>query len=168
MDSVEKGDASCCAPLAGKTGTPLDTNGDGVPDYRELICNDANCDICSAANTCTTCKTGYEVDANGACAFMDSDSDGIPDLVECPTLPNNCVDTDNDNTPDYRDDDSDGDGISDIVEKGNDGNNPMDTDNDETPDYRDDDSDGDGISDSIEKGSGDDIPVDTDNDDTPD
>ena len=230
MDSVEKGDASCCAPLAGKTGTPLDTNGDGVPDYRQLhcndancdvcsaadtcttcksghllnngactllcndancdtcsaadtcttcnagyildtsndgtttsatinngacklICNDANCDICSAANTCTTCKTGYEVDANGACAFMDSDSDGIPDLVECPTLPNNCVDTDNDNTPDYRDDDSDGDGISDIVEKGNDGNNPMDTDNDETPDYRDDDSDGDGISDSIEKGS---------------
>ena len=149
-----------------------DTTGNGTPDYLDdatpCRTQDAHCKTCSDAATCVVCDTGYGVDANGTCPFMDSDSDGIPDLVECPTLPNNCADTDNDNTPDYRDDDSDGDGISDMVEKGNDGNNPLDTDNDETPDYRDDDSDGDGIPDMVEKGNDGNNPMDTDNDDTPD
>ena len=54
-------------------------------------CTDTNCAVCSVADTCTTCKTGYEVDANGACKVLDADQDGIPDSVECPIQP--CADT---------------------------------------------------------------------------
>lgn len=41
----------------------------------------------------------------------DLDNDGIPDRVECPSVP--CADTDGDGIPDYLDTDSDGDGIPD-------------------------------------------------------
>lgn len=89
----------------------------------------------------------------------DSDSDGIPDIVE---MPNGiAVDTDEDGKPDYLDTESDGDKIPDSVEC------PSvpcrDSDTDGTYDYRDTDSDDDGILDSVE--AGDPLsPVDSDSD----
>ena len=74
---------------------------------------------------------------------LDSDGDGISDLVE------GSGDTDNDTTPDYLDTDSDNDGIPDSVE------GVANTDGDALPNYRDTDSDGDGRLDSAE-GRGDD------------
>jgi hypothetical protein len=101
---------------------PRDTDGDGVPDFRDL----------------------------------DSDNDGIGDLVESghPGL----IDADNDGVVDGPD--ADGDGIQDSAD-GNDNQfgdantpAPKDTDADGTPDYRDLDSDNDGIKDIIEGGHG--------------
>lgn len=84
---------------------------------------------------------------------QDSDSDGIPNGVECPGGDeNNCRDSDKDGIPDYLDTDSDDDGISDKDETPN--GALVDTDGDGTPDYLDTESDGDGIPDSVE-GSGD-------------
>ncbi len=44
------------------------------------------------------------------------DNDNLPDLLECPSFPNDCPDRDMDGTPDFQDADSDGDNIPDIVE----------------------------------------------------
>ncbi|HFC53430.1 MAG TPA: VCBS repeat-containing protein [Gammaproteobacteria bacterium] len=113
---------------------PPDTDGDQVPDYRDL----------------------------------DSDNDGIPDVIEAklPDPDNNAylgngrppkvdskgraegagvnpVDTDGDGTPDYQDLDSDGDGKNDLVEAGGgdtDGNGRVDSFTDK---------DGDGLDDAI-------------------
>ncbi|MCU7829212.1 MAG: choice-of-anchor L domain-containing protein [Candidatus Thiodiazotropha sp. (ex Myrtea sp. 'scaly one' KF741663)] len=104
----------------------------------------------------------------------DTDSDGIPDSVECPSGPPfnalTCAgdDTDSDGTPDFQDLDSDGDSVPDSVEAGSDPNNPVDTDSDGTPDFQDLDSDNDAIPDSVEAGSDPNNPVDTDSDGTPD
>lgn len=89
----------------------------------------------------------------------DSDSDGIPDIVE---MPNGiAVDTDEDGKPDYLDTESDGDKIPDSIECSK---LPCrDSDSDGTYDYRDADSDDDGILDSLE--AGDPLsPVDSDSD----
>ncbi|TAJ05678.1 gliding motility-associated C-terminal domain-containing protein, partial [Marinilabiliaceae bacterium JC017] len=78
----------------------------------------------------------------------DSDGDHIPDAIE--TLD---INTDNDATPDYLDEDSDEDGISDQIEGGMTDpsvKQPTDTDNDGIPDYRDTDSDNDQIPDAEE------------------
>lgn len=92
----------------------------------------------------------------GAIVDADSDGDGIDDATEW------LVDTDGDGWPDFCDTDSDGDGIDDATE------GEVDTDEDGTPDYRDDDSDGDGKSDEDEgtgDNDGDGIPNYTDPDD---
>lgn len=82
---------------------------------------------------------------------MDSDGDGIPDIVELgPGGYDDPRDTNGDGVPDYLDLDSDGDGIPDAIEAGPDPRNPIDTDGDGIPDYRDLDSDGDGIRDGVE------------------
>lgn len=103
------------------------------------------------------------------CTFTNSkdwDGDGIHDSMECPGGYGNCVDTDNDGTPDYQDLDSDGDGIQDAIEcpnppqlgpcpSINDGDtipdyrepNNADSDGDGTPDHQDDDSDNDNLDD---------------------
>jgi len=80
----------------------------------------------------------------------DEDGDGIPNCIEVPKgIP---VDTDENGTPDYKDNDSDGDGIYDSEECGDFSGNQMcsDTNGNGLPDYRDIDSDGDGIPDSEE------------------
>ena len=94
---------------------PVDTDGDGLPDYRDV---DSDGDGISDAEQKgpSTCCLG-----NGA----------TPAGVGQP------IDTDGDTIPDYKDTDSDGDGIPDSHEIGSDANNPVDTDNDGTPDYLD-------------------------------
>ncbi|MCZ2489847.1 tandem-95 repeat protein [Aquirufa antheringensis] len=143
------------------TITPIDADGDGIPDATEK----------------GTGSTPLDSDNDGTPDWLDldSDNDGIPDSLEdkvcigfLPCVP---TDTDGDGIPDYRDIDSDGDGISDALEDngctGTAPCTPTDTDGDGTPDYLDTDSDNDGILDSVEKGTGT-TPVDTDNDGTPD
>jgi outer membrane protein OmpA-like peptidoglycan-associated protein len=113
-------------------GCPLDSDGDGVPDYLDLC-----------PGTPPQAK-GY-VDKNGC--LLDSDGDGVPDYLDlCPGTPvearghvdkNGCVlDSDGDGVPDYLDKcpdtpaeargmvdeqgcprDIDGDGIPDYLDK---------------------------------------------------
>ena len=69
---------------------------------------------------------------------MDSDNDGIPDIIE------GLDDADGDGIPNSLDTDSDNDGIPDVVESAGD------LDGDGISNYLDWDSDGDGVSDSVE------------------
>src|SRR5690606_23373616 len=88
-------------------------------------------------------------DDGAVLGLPDADGDGIADVWEGRA---DNVDTDNDGTPDYLDDDSDGDGIPDSIE----GNcspltgEPADSDGDGIYDFRDLDSDANGIPDSHE------------------
>lgn len=83
--------------------------------------------------------------------FADSDSDGIPDTIECNATLTNCPDHDGDGIPAYLDPadsgptsgDSDQDGITDQVECPS-GIPCLDTDQDGMPNYMDSDDDGDG------------------------
>jgi len=77
-------------------------------------------------------------------AFLDSDGDGIPDVVD------GTGDPDLDGLANYLDPDSDGDTLLDSVEVGVDPTEPVDTDGDGTPDYLDLDSDNDGIPDEVD------------------
>lgn len=74
--------------------------------------------------------------------LIDTDSDGITDILEDLNENGNLEDddTDQDGTPNYQDVDDDGDGINTIDEDANNDGNPMndDTDLDQTPDYLDD------------------------------
>ncbi len=76
-------------------GCPIDSDGDGVPDYLDQ---------------CPDTPSGIQVDANG-CPF-DSDGDGVPDYIDqCPDTPAGAtvdkfgcpLDTDGDGVPDYLD-----------------------------------------------------------------
>jgi uncharacterized repeat protein (TIGR01451 family) len=96
-------------------------------------------------------------------SMLDTDGDGQPDSVECPSMP--CRDTDGDGTPDFMDPDDDGDGILTIRECP--GVAPCtDSDGDGTPDFLDTDDDGDGVLTRNELTGG--APRDTDRDGTPD
>ncbi len=110
---------------------------------------------------------GIDTDANGRIdGFSDSDGKGVDDNVQANALP--IFDTDNNGTPDWRDTDSDSDGIPDAIEGGNAPNLPTDTDGDGAADYRETDSDNDTIPDAVEAGGNPGAPVDTDNDGAPD
>jgi gliding motility-associated-like protein len=147
-------------------GIPVDTDGDGKPDY--LDTDSDNDGIPDSVEAGKDPSKPVDTDGDGMPDFRDTDSDndGIPDAVEAGNL-NNPVDTDGDGKPDYQDTDSDNDGIPDAVEAGN-LNNPVDTDGDGKPDYQDTDSDNDGIPDSVEAGKDLSKPVDTDGDGKPD
>ena len=176
-----------------------DTDGDGIPDGKDIdetggVDTDENGvdDSLEPEDTNTNDISDYIDGANYN--SLDSDSDGIPDVVEAGPNPSNPVDTDDDGIPDYKDIDSDNDGIpdseEDLVSTGTDTdgdgiddgydpdpNNPditgpitqepTDTDNDNIPDYKDLDSDNDGIPDTLEAGVDPEKPVDTDNDGIP-
>ena len=163
------------------TSNPIDTDGDGFPDYQDLDSdNDAINDVEEGGNE--------DPDNDGIIGT------GIPIVNEngqAPGSNSNPTDTDEDGMPDYLDLDSDGDNISDVVEGGNldpdndgiigtgipdvnengqaDGNtsNPPDTDMDGDPDYQDIDADGDGIVD-IYECPDDNTCVDNDEDGIPD
>ncbi|MCX5745867.1 MAG: DUF4215 domain-containing protein, partial [Proteobacteria bacterium] len=113
-------DALETTPDAGMTtqGRPVDTDGDGLPDFRDLdadddgiadliegnaACTDANHDaVCDGDDTD---HDGIRASADGASTFGDSGIIPPPD-------------TDGDGHPDYRDLDADDDGISDLIEGG--------------------------------------------------
>src|ERR1035437_4701614 len=78
-----------------ENGCPLDSDGDGVPDYLDK---------------CPNTPTGVKVDADGC--PLDSDGDGVPDYLDkCPNTPtgvkvdaSGCpLDSDGDGVPDYLD-----------------------------------------------------------------
>ncbi len=116
------------------------------------------------------CKQIVQIDTEA----VDTDSDTIPDWLECSTNDNmldpddpidysQCPDTDRDGTPDYKDTDSDNDTIPDNIEANNEGGlyEPDDADYDGIPNYRDTDSDGNGILDKDEYQGGKDLDGDT-------
>jgi large repetitive protein len=160
--------------------TVVNTDGDAVPDFRDLDTdNDGINDVREANGT----------DANG-----DGLADGVVNAAgvraTVPAAGLNPPDTDSDTRPDFRDLDSDNDGINDVVESGNsdadnngivgtgaipaDADNdgiatiadgsamfgdatdaaPLDSDTDLVPNYRDLDSDNDTVADVIEGGNG--------------
>ena len=109
---------------------PVDSDGDGVDDYRDLDSDDDG--IADAIEAQPT--AGYQTPSIGS----DADDDGVVDTFDSSTgfggdfsTPE---DTDGDGVADFLDDDSDNDGVDDIVESGL------------TPGA---DNDGDGIADNI-------------------
>jgi large repetitive protein len=145
---------------------PIDTDGDTVPDFRDLDSDDDG--IGDRAENGTACA---DQPVDGVCDGDDPDRDGSPSTADMtagfgiggyPPPP----DTDGDGLPDYRDRDADGDGIFDTDEAGH---GDLDTDNDGTVDGED--ADGDGIVDGVDGkptfgGAG--TVLDTDGDGTPD
>ena len=117
------------------TGLPLlsgnDSDGDGVDDAIDV---DATGGSDNDGNGIDDLFEVSDLDGDGLPDYLDTDtdSDGIPDLVE------GNGDTDGDGIPDFRDTDSDNDGIPDGVEDGN------------TPPLTGSDSDADGIDDAID------------------
>ncbi|MFK8029058.1 MAG: OmpA family protein [Gammaproteobacteria bacterium] len=145
----------------GTIDMPVDSDNDGIGDWRELDSDDDgtfdNVAVPDAA-AADTDNDGLIDDptdsdgdgladiidkSDGFGTIPDADGDGIPDDVE------GTGDTDGDGVPDFQDTDSDNDGIPDSVEA-QDPNNPVDTDGDGTPDFQDSDSDNDGLSDELE------------------
>ncbi len=103
-DAQEKGTGS----------TPVDTDGDGIPDFRDLDSdNDGTTDALEKGSGTTPMDT----DGDGTPDFkdLDADNDGIADSSDnCPLIANtNQADNDNDGEGDVCDDDDDNDGILD-------------------------------------------------------
>jgi len=180
----------------GDPAAPMDTDGDGRIDARDLDSDgDGILDSTEAGDADLT-TAPMDTDADGVPDFRDTDSDddGVFDFVDVcvrvvdPTqadldgdlvgdacdldLDGDGVDNDDERhigtSP--REPDSDGDTLLDLVEIGSDPRHPLDTDDDGVIDARSPDSDGDGIFDLFEAGDDDrdTDPVDTDEDGTPD
>ncbi len=178
MDVFEDGDLTI-----NEGSDPVDTDSDGLPDYRDLDSDsDAIPDTIEARAT-----AGY-VGNDGDVGDDDNDGDGVIALFDDNDSGSGAfggghvnfiapVDTDSDNTPDYRDTDSDGDTALDATEAGTIATPPVYSDPDGSVDdpatldnelgddtevaYRETlDSDGDGISDKAD--------LDDDNDGIPD
>jgi MYXO-CTERM domain-containing protein len=133
---------------AGNVSNPIDTDDDGIADFRDLDAdNDTIPDIVEA---------GYGViddDDDGTADRDDYDGDGLVDTIDESNIfgggpPG--VDTDGDGRPDHRDVDADGDGVPDEEEAGENPHEPADSDDDGSPDFQDLDSDNDGIEDEID------------------
>ena len=134
----------------------LDTNGDGRIDSTDDGYTDLDGDGMDDDSEVTT-EPDSDGDGNLDYLDIDSDNDGIFDVVEGG---DGALDTNGDGVINFGDDgysDSDGDGMDDDSEI-----TPItNTDNDSLPDYLDVDSDNDGIQDVIEGGDG---ALDTNND----
>ncbi len=133
--------------------TPVNTDGTGLPDYRDTDADD------DTILDSTEGTDDDDLDGDPNYRDLDSDGDGTPDSVE------GTVDTDGDGTPDYLDTDSDNDGIDDDFELNGD------PDGDGIPNRLDLDSDNDGIPDLTETGTDSDLDgisnfadIDSDND----
>ena len=132
-----------------------DTDGDGVPDDKEVL------DGTNPNDGCSFKPASRILTPSDSWKSQDCDNDGISNFMECNTS-SNVLDTDGDGVPNFLDGDSDNDGIPDNVERN------VDSDGDRIADYQDLDSDNDGIGDTFEKGSNGFKPVDTDKDGRPD
>ena len=129
-------------------GKPLDTDGNGVPDFCDGD-NDGD-----GVDDATEMVGGASANDYNISA-MDCNHDGNPDDFGSPSAP---IDCDGDTVPDYLDRDSDNDTIEDQYEKSNDSNK------DGFLDRYSLDSDGDGIEDSKERGTATGTPLDSDGD----
>ncbi len=166
LDLDSDGDGISDLIESGQDASTVDTDGDGVLDSTTDADNDGILD--TADNDDNDIAAGgstnpVDTDGDGRPDFqdLDSDNDGISDLVESGSDPD--LDADNDGKIDDQTD-TDGDGMVDSVDPDNGGDSPdvTDTDSDGTPDYQDLDSDGDGVSDLQEGGS--DTSLDSDGD----
>jgi len=147
-DEDEHGFAPDADPSLTTSPWVADTDGGGLPDGAEDWSGDGaqgpwETDPLDPTDDLDTDGDGIPdvldvLDAAGEIDDEDSDGDGVSDAEEF------LVDADGDGTPDFLDDDSDGDGILDLVE------GSVDSDADGVPDRLDDDSDGDDIPDSVE------------------
>ena len=149
-------------------GTPVDSDGDGVPDNEDVFPNDIN----EWADN--------DADNLGDNEDLDDDNDGISDSFETQLgtdpLDSNSkpVDQDNDGIPDVLDDDRDGDGVLNTQDAfPDDATESSDLDGDTIGDNSDPDRDGDGFNNDIETQVGTDpnnsasVPSDLDNDGIP-
>ncbi len=117
VDSTEGHDADMNG-VADVVAAGVDTDGDGLDDAFDTDCamaGDCPGDIIGVAAP----LPNSDDDARPDYQDVDSDGDGITDIVECGTLP--CTNTDGgftggDANPDYLDTDSDADSVDDIVE----------------------------------------------------
>src|SRR6185312_14413110 len=142
---------------------PLDTDGDGIPDYRDDdndgdgIVDKLELTAQGASVAAMKLADAPDTDGDGIHDFLDTDSDGdgIPDLTDgavdtdgdlMPDALEGAVDSDMDGAPDFADVDSDNDGLTDGIEDKN-CNGMLDT--CET-DRMKADTDGDGVSDLVE------------------
>ncbi|PSK95003.1 hypothetical protein [Taibaiella chishuiensis] len=157
---------------AGNGGlTPLDTDGDGVSNDKDLDSdNDGITDVRE--------NGGTDANNDGRADGTDADGDGIMSSVD--GAPNAwgdsndpvAIDSDGDGRPDFRDLDSDNDGKSDLVESGNAAAIAGDLNNDGVIDFINNDPDGDGVLTPADGtttwGTNSPAPVDTDGDGIPD
>ena len=165
-DRDEAGDEDLATP-------PVDTDDDGLPDYRDPDADDDgvddgddNCrtvgnpeqedldedglgDLCDEDRDGDGLTDAQELELGTEPADPDSDDDTIRDDQEVGPDPTTPLASDDDGVIDALDDDSDGDGLLDLEEAGDEdlGTPPIDTDLDGLPDYRDPDSDDDGVED---------------------
>jgi len=174
------------------TSDPIDTNGDGLPDYLSLDSDgdkipdvieakllDPDFDGLLGDGTPLVDSNGLSGDPNAtppllvASSAVDTDLDGLEDFRDLDSDGDNlldidecptlgCRDLDQDGLEDFRDVDRDGDGLADGFECP-DGKNCLDLDGDGLPNIDDLDSDGDDLADSVECPGGTDCP---DNDNT--
>lgn len=158
-DAFDADDGGTTAPLQ-------DSDDDSTPDFQDTDDDDDGLDTIFESNP-------EHLDAGEA--PVDTDGDGIPDLVECVDgdpvgAPLECPDSDGDGTPDFQDPDDDGDGI-DTADENYDGDGDprgQDTDRDGVADYLDPDDDGDGLPTDEECASGGGGCSDADGDGSPD
>jgi hypothetical protein len=115
--TVTASELMCPMPFDTVVMTPQsDCDGDGITNQAEGYDPDGDED----PNTGTP---PVDTDGDGITDYLDldSDNDGIVDIIEKGTNPDsstNPIDTDGDGTPDFRDLDADGDGILDVIESG--------------------------------------------------
>ena len=150
---------NCAGFVAGSPVSPVDTDGDGTPDFLDTDSNDngvldadesgltlagvdANGDGIDDAINASYADPDGDINDTGA-DLLNTDGIGELDFRE--------FDSDGDGIPDDSDTDDDGDGIPDTVEAAT-ALNGGDTDGDGIPDERDLDSDNDGINDVDEAG----------------
>jgi hypothetical protein len=152
---------------------PVDTDRDGVPDFRDTDSDGDGIPDAVEARNQGACSPPADSDQDGKPDFRDLDSDSATDSTvldreEAGPDPARPLDTDGDGAPDFADEDNDGDGIPDAIELAVPGGAAAttlalapDSDADGAPDFRDADADGDGVPDSAE------TSVDSDGDGAP-
>ncbi len=154
--------STACGGGAGTTAEDID-GGVLVDTGAVEVGDDTSADDTGPADTGKP-DTGTYVPPDGACTGpvdvpgcgLDTDCDGITDVLEGRYDAAGARDTDKDGTPDYKDEDSDGDGIADRLEWRGGGcatgpfDDANDVDGDGVANFQDEDSDGNGLSDKEE------------------